>query len=128
MARELKEITLPISQHKCYVIEKVKYGEHLELQGVLYAQTSIENEVKDANKKNGGKTKQTINGAVLVELLRKKLMIFVKKIVLASDVEGLGKKDQEVKITEEFIDDMEKEDGEFLSSEIAKIVDGEKKS
>lgn len=127
MARELKEITLPISQHKCYVIEKVKYGEHLELQGVLYAQTSIENEVKDA-KKSSGKTKQTINGAVLVELLRKKLMIFVKKIVLASDVEGLGKKDQEVKITEEFIDDMEKEDGEFLSSEIAKIVDGEKKS
>jgi hypothetical protein len=130
--RELKEIVLPISGHKIFLAKSIKYGEQLELNSLIFNDMEIENQVK--GKKVEGQT-QKMSGSGFVSLLKRKIAIYVKKIVLAFDVEGIGKAEQEINEAElktinmeVFICDLEKEDGEYISSEIDKIESSQKKS
>lgn len=127
----LKEIILPVSGHKVSVTTSLRYGDHLELQKALYEKMDIENEIKD---KELTGTTQKMNASVFITLLKRKAAIYTKKVILACDINGFGKAGEEVTVKypmpafDTFLLDLDKEDGEFLSSEINALEETQKKT
>lgn len=130
MLRPLKEIILPASGHKVYIVERPKFGEDLDVNSVLYDHMDFEkadngNDNSDGTPNNDMKYK--LKGAAMAKLIRKKMLTYVKSVVLGQDIEGIGKKDETVKMTDDLINDLETSDGALLQSEIEKMLEEQKK-
>lgn len=127
MLRPLKEIILPVSGHKAYIVERPKFGEDLDVNSVLYDHMDFEKADNDADGQQNNDMKYKLKGAAMAKLIRKKMLTYVKSVVLGCDIEGIGKKDETVKMTDDLINELETSDGALLQSEIEKMLEEQKK-
>jgi len=103
------ELVLPISKWTVTLATRITYGEDIRINQALMSGVKTNFE---------GKAPQ-FSGDAIAKWEREKILVVVKKI-------NDGKTD--IPVTNEVIDSLDRIDGQFLASEVNKILTAEKKS
>lgn len=115
MDRPTNVVTLPVSQFKAYLYQKLKYGEALAIEKALFEATTV--------LEGGGEGANSVKTGFRPDFnliwTRKKLMVVVQKF---TDDKGV-----DVPVSDAFLDDLDEQDGRFLAEEVEKILTESKK-